>query len=128
MSAEDTVHATGGGVLQGTVRDLVAETQPAGAEAVEPAGKLLLSAVQPLHRFIEALKEAAQQDVFIHKAVKLVSVDGQVPLAAVFPHIALVHRHANQMRHHFRQAMVVIAFHPDDPGTAFWIGEPADAG
>ncbi len=128
VSAEHAVGAARGGVLQRSISNLVAEAQPARAEAVEPTREPLLLAVKPLHRFIEALEEAAQQDVFVDEAVELVAVDGQVPLAAVLPYITLVHGHANQMRHDFGQAMIVVALYPDNPAAALGIGEPADAG
>jgi|GEM_PF-3935799 hypothetical protein len=47
------------------------------------------------------------------KAVKLVTVDGQVLLAGVRPFILLIYAYAHQVRHHFREAKVVVAFHPD---------------
>src|SRR5258708_25773425 len=41
------------------------------------------------------------------------SVDREMALAGKFPDILLVNRYANQMRHDFRQSMIVIALHPD---------------
>ena len=41
------------------------------------------------------------------------SVDGKVPLACIIPRIFLVNADAYQVRHHFRQAVIVVAFYPD---------------
>lgn len=54
----------------------------------------------------------AQQHVVENKAVKLMSVHGQVAFTGELPKILLVHRHSNQMRHDMRKSLIVVAFHP----------------
>jgi len=41
-------------------------------------------------------------------------VDRQMPLALIMPGILLIDRHAHQVGHHLREAMVVVSFYPDD--------------
>ena len=41
------------------------------------------------------------------------SVDGEVPLACIVPRVFLENANADEVRHHFRQAVIVVAFHPD---------------
>ena len=59
------------------------------------------------------LPQARNFEIPDGKAVKLMSMDGQMPLAGIIPRILLVNRNADQMRHHFRQAMIVVPLHPD---------------
>jgi len=60
------------------------------------------------------------------KTVKLVAVDGHVLFAGKFPFILLVHGNAHQVRHYFRQAVVMVAFHPHHFFFMFGIGKLAD--
>ena len=49
-----------------------------------------------------------------------------VPQPAIFPHIALIHAHPDQVRHDVGQPVIVIAFHPHDLNVALGIGKLAD--
>ena len=99
VPAEDAVGTTLLRILQGAFGNLVAQAKPARAEAVEPARHVVLLAVELLRAVIEPLKEAAQQNVAVHKAIELVAVDGEVALAVVLPYVALVDGHTDQVRH-----------------------------
>jgi hypothetical protein len=81
-----------------------------------------------LNACIEELAKATDEFVFQNETIELVSVDGEVTFALVFPDVALVDRDADQVRHHFREAMIVIPFDPDDFDLALAIGELADLG
>src|SRR5258707_8996519 len=54
------------------------------------------------------------------------SVNGEMPFALIFPDILLVHGHAHQMRHDFRESVIVIAFHPDHFNSMTRIRKLAD--
>ncbi len=56
------------------------------------------------------------------------AVHRQMPLALVFPNVALVDGHADQMRHQVGQASVVVSLDPDHFNLALWIGKFADIG
>lgn len=60
------------------------------------------------------------------KTVKLMSMDGQVPLVCIVPRILLINADADQMRHHFGQAMIMVPFHPDYFHIMFGVGQLAD--
>ena len=60
------------------------------------------------------------------KTVKLVAVDGQMPLAGVVPLVFLIYGNTYQMRHDFRQPVVVIAFYPNHFYAMLGVGELAD--
>jgi hypothetical protein len=119
VAAENAVRTALCGIVQGAFRHLVAQAQPACAETIEPTRDALLLAFEALHGLVKANEEFAEQDVLVDETVELVPVDGKMALAAVLPHIALVDRDADQVRHHIRQAVVVIALNPDDLPFAF---------
>ena len=76
----------------------------------------------------EVLPYTTDEEIFADEAIKLMSVHGEMALAFVQPYITLIHRHTDNVRHEIREAMVMIAFHPDDLDPAFGIGELADIG
>ncbi len=66
--------------------------------------------------------------VFYDEVVELMPVDGQIAFAVCFPGVFLINRNAYQMRHHIRQAVIVIALNPYDFHAAFRVGEFSDEG
>lgn len=108
--------------------DFGREAQPSAAHAVEELGKRSRARVDALQQQVDGSADAAEQHVIDHKAVKLMSVHGQVPLARELPHILLVDANAHQMRHEMRESLVVIAFDPDHLDAAPGIGKLADVG
>jgi hypothetical protein len=98
------------------------ETQPSCVETVKVAGKPFASGIDLLQPQENQLAHPGQPQVPDPKAVKLVSVDGHVPLAGVAPHIFLVHGHSHQVRHDLGKAMVVVSFHPHDLNSVLRIG------
>ena len=72
------------------------------------------------------LSQARNFEIPDGKAVKLMSVNGQMPLARIVPRVLLVNRNADQMRHHFREAVIMIAFHPDHFHIVFGVGQLAN--
>lgn len=97
MAAEDTVRLACGCIRERSLCHLVAQPQPARAEAIEPTRHPLLLAIESLRHLEKLLEEAAQQDVLVDETVELVPMDGQVALSAVLPHIALVDGYADQV-------------------------------
>src|SRR5579863_9723830 len=59
-------------------------------------------------------------------AVKLMTVNGEVPQAAVLPRILLVDLYSDKVRHDVGESLVVVAFHPDDFNISLGVGELAD--
>lgn len=97
------------------------ETQPSCVETVKVAGKPFALGIDSLQPQENQLRQPRQPQVPDAEAVKLVPMDGHVPLAAVVPCIFLVHRHTHQMRHNFRKPMVVVPFHPHDLNSVLGI-------
>ncbi len=90
------------------------EAQPSCVETVKVAGKRFALRVDLLQPQKNQLPQPRQPQVPDAEAVKLVSMDGQMPLAGVIPRVFLVHRHSHQVRHDVREPMVVVSFHPHD--------------
>ena len=70
---------------------------------------------------MKKLANLAQQKIVDHKAVELMAVNGQMALSGIFPDVLLINRYADEVRHDVRQAVIVIAFHPDDFYAGLWI-------
>ena len=77
---------------------------------------------------IDELTQPAQQQVVDHKPVKLMTMDGQVTHALIFPDILPIHRDTNQVRQQIREPMIVIALNPHHFNVALGIRKLADAG
>jgi hypothetical protein len=81
-----------------------------------------------LYSVIKVFADPANKQIFADKSVELMAVHCQMALARIFPHVTLVDRNADQMRHQIRQAMIVVAFHPDHFHMPLGIGKLADIG
>ena len=75
---------------------------------------------------MERRKEIAENAVVHEETIKLVAMNCQVPDTAVIPLILLVYLDANQMRHHFRKAVVMVSFNPDNFYGSLGIRELSD--
>ena len=82
--------------------------------------------VQLLQLQKDPLADLAEEAVVDDEAVELVSVDGDVALAFVFPDELLVDRDADQVRHDFRESMIVVPFDPHDLNAAFRVRQLAN--
>lgn len=105
---------------------LCGQTQPSGVETVQVAGKLFASGIQLLQLQIKKLSNPAEPVIVDGKAVKLMAVNCHMTLAIEFPRIMLIHRDPDQVRHEFRQPVIVVPFHPDNFNLVPGIGELAD--
>jgi hypothetical protein len=126
MSAEDAI-----GVAQARVGNRARgyfgrKPQPASIQAVKKARESLAFEINFLQLKIEERTQPTEQKIVDHKAVELMSVNGQVPIATKIPLVFVIGLHSYQVRHHITQAVVVIAFHPDDLHAAFGIRKLAD--
>ena len=74
----------------------------------------------------ERSEPVVEADILDDEVVELMTVYGNVAMALITPLILLVHANTDQVRHDFREAVVVIAFHPDYFDVALWIGKFAD--
>jgi hypothetical protein len=102
------------------------QAQPSCVETVKVAGKLLAPGIDLLQPQKDELPQARNFEILDGEAVKLVSVDRQVLPPGETPLIFLVHPHAYQVRHDFRQPVVVIPFNPDHLDPVLWVGKLAD--
>lgn len=126
VAAKNAVTIARAGIFQRTFGDLVRQAQPAGIHAIQKAREDLAVRIELLNAIEDLLPQPADEQIAADEAVKLVAMDGQMAFPGVLPHIALVNRHADQMRHQLGQAMIVIAFNPDHLHTPAWIGKLAD--
>ena len=90
MAAEDTVGKACLRVGQGTFSHFVGESQPPCAQTVQRIRKLLVLGVPTLQMLINANTHAGEKVVFGDEAVKLMAVDGNVPLTVELPDVTLV--------------------------------------
>src|ERR1700722_14072616 len=114
------------GVEQSARRHFVRHTQPTGVDAVDETGYRLAFKIKPLQLQIEQRAEIIQAKVIGQKPVELMTMNGQVAQAAVFPYVLLIDAHADEMRHDVGEALIVIAFDPNYFQPAFRIGKFAN--
>jgi hypothetical protein len=127
VAAENTVRVMVAGMSQSSLGNLRGQAEPARVEAVEETGQGFVFRIPFLQLQVEQRSDQiADANIADHEAVELVAVDGDVAQTLIFPLIFLVHADADQMRHDFGQAVVVIAFDPDDFDVALGIGELAN--
>src|SRR6185503_14925365 len=100
------------GIGQGAFFYFVAKTKPAGICSVEKTTESLTAAIYFLKLQEQQLSHAAQQPVFAGEVIELVPVNRKMPHTRVRPAVLAVHWRADQMRHDWRKADVVVAFHP----------------
>ena len=61
---------------------------------------------------INQSRQAIHANVLYNEAVELVAMYRKVAQASILPFILLVHLDADQVRHHVRQPVIVVAFDP----------------
>jgi hypothetical protein len=110
----------------GACRDLARHAQPARVKAVDEARDRFVLEIELLQLQIEGGTPAAQAQIVDLESIELVAMNGDVPQASVLPDVMLVNTHADQVRHDVGEAMIMIAFDPDDFNTALGIGELTD--
>ncbi len=121
MAAEHALALSGMRVADGAVGDFVRKPQPARAHAVEETREAFRLRIELLDLIEQLLARAADEQILADESVELVPMDGQMTLAVVLPNVALIHRHADQVRHQVRQAVIVIALHPDHLNLALGV-------
>ncbi len=126
VAAKDAVAAARAGILQRAFGNLVRQPQPACIHAIQKTREDLAVRIQLLNAVKDLFPQPAEQQIAADEAVKLVAVDGEMTLAGILPHVALVDRNADQVRHQLRQPMVVVAFDPDHLHAAARVGEFTD--
>ena len=126
VPAEDAMNLALLCVPESALRNLLGKLQPPGVEAIEVSGKPFAPRINLLQPQEDELPQPRHLEVPDGEAVKLVAVDGEVALAPVGPGIFLVDANPDQMRHDLRQAVIVVAFHPNHFNAALGIGELAD--
>ncbi len=125
VTAEDALSLALFCVAERALGYLRRKAQPSCVETVKVAGKPVLS-VEFLQPEENELPQPRNLEVPDGKTIELMAVDGQVPHSAVVPLILLIDRHSHQVRHDFRQAVIVVPFHPDDFDIVPGIGKLAD--
>jgi len=126
MAAENALSVASFCVAERPSCYLRRQTQPSCVETVKVAGERLFPGIQFLQKQIKRLSDAGDVKIVDAKAVKLVSVDGHMPLPGKLPLILLIHRYANQVGHDLSKSVIVVAFNPDHFLFMLGIGELAD--
>lgn len=126
VTAEDALAMSTAGILNRSAGDLVGKPQPASTHTIEKTREAFGLRVELLNLVKQLLAHAAYEQIFADEAIELVSMYRQVTLAGVLPHITLIDRHADHMRHQVRQSVIVIPFHPDHFHAALGVGKLAD--
>jgi hypothetical protein len=112
------------GVSERTGSDFGRQAQPARIEAIQKTRQGFIFRIPLLQLQVEQrANPITDADAADHEAIELMSVDGDVAQAPIFPLIFLIHADAHQMRHDFGESTIVIAFHPDHFDLALGIGE-----
>jgi hypothetical protein len=68
----------------------------------------------------------AQLQLPDRESVELVTVDRQMAFAVVLPLVLLIDRDSHQVRHDFREAMIMVAFHPHHLDAVLGVRQLAD--
>ena len=126
VSAKDTLGFMVIRERDGARRDLARHPQPARVEAVDEARDRLVFEIELLQLQIEGSTPAAKAQIVDLESVKLVAMNGDVPQASVLPGVMLVNTYPDQVRHDVGEAMIMIAFDPDDFNASLGIGELTD--
>src|SRR5258708_37517254 len=67
-----------------------------------------------------------QQYVWEYEGKRHLAINGQVAFPLILPYVLLVDRYAQQVRHYFREPVIVVAFHPHHFNLMPWVGELPD--
>ncbi len=102
------------------------QPQPSGVEAVQVTGKTFSFEIDFLQIEVKELAELVQENTARDKAVKLMAMNGQVAFPLILPYILLVDRYAHQVRHNFRESVIVVTFYPHHFNLVPRIGEFPD--
>jgi hypothetical protein len=109
-------------------RNSVREQQPASIHAVQKPGDAFGSRIHLLDLEKDQLTQSADPKIPFDEAIELMAMHRQMPLALVFPNVALVNGHPDQVRHQVGEAGIVVALDPNHFNLALWIGKLADVG
>jgi hypothetical protein len=126
MTAEDALRSLRCGVGQCPGGNFAGHAQPGRVQPLEKAGETLFAKIQLLNLQVKRHEKIAERKIIYHQAVKLVSVNCQMAVAAKIPDILLEDFHAHQVRHDVGKPLVMVAFDPHHFDFALGIGEFAD--
>ncbi len=103
VSAEDAINGAGLRVGEGAIHDAWGHASPIRGAVIEEADNGFGGSIDHGDDIVEKeFADADQDGIALHEVVELVSVDGEVALAAEIPDIAPVDRDADQVRHNVR--------------------------
>ncbi len=126
VTAKDAIGAVLAGVRKRAPGHFRRHSQPARVQAIDKPGTGLSLEIELLQTEVQRSSDRTKLETADLEAIKLVAVDGHMRKPSVAPCILLVNFHAHKMRHHVRETMVVVAFHPHDFNIPLGIGELAD--
>src|SRR5579863_1678380 len=109
MAAENSGGIVLARILQSPCRYFRRHAQPTRVQPVDEPNDGLVLEIQLLQFEVERCAQPAEANIVYLEAVKLMAVDGNVPKSAKLPSVALIHPHADQVRHDVGEAVVVIA-------------------
>ncbi len=121
VAAEYASHVPLLSVPDGTGSDFLRQTQPDSIEPLQKAHHLALAKRYLLQSFVKGRKQIAEETVVDDKTVELVAVYGQIMNSTKPPLVFLIDVDSDQVRHHFAQAVIVVALYPNYLNTALGI-------
>ena len=126
MAAKNTIGTIHACMEQRTGGHLGRKPQPAGIQAVNRPGQWLAFEIKFLQLQIKPRPQIVELHVINAEPIKLVPVDRQMTEACMLPAVLLIHFYAHQVRHHIRQALVVISLDPHNFNISLRIGKLAN--
>jgi len=126
MPAEDAVGTALPGKGQRSRSHFRRHAQPSRVQPVNQPRQRLAFQIHLLQPQIKRRAPAAEPHAIHLKSVELVAMNRDVPQAAVFPRVMLIHANPHQVRHDIRQPVIVIAFHPDNFNVALGVRKLAN--
>ena len=121
MAAEDALSLALLSVLQRSGGNFGRHAEPACVHPIDEPRNRLAFEIEFLQFEIEGSAELAEANVIYLKAVELVAVDCDMAKSSIIPDVTLVDAHADEVRHDVGEAVVMIAFDPNDFDVALRI-------
>lgn len=128
VAAKHTLAFSGLSITDRAAGNCIRQQQPAGIHAIQKPRDTFGSRIYFLDFEEDQLAQSTDPKILFDETIELMTVHRQMPLTLVLPHVALVYRDADQVRHQVGEAGVVVAFDPHHFHLALRIGKLADVG
>ena len=118
VPAKDTLDISVLRVSQSLSGDFIGQPEPDGIESLQKPCEPGSSKSHLLQVLMNRSEHAWEQAIVDQEPIKLVAVNSQMSKALELPLVFAMDRDADQMRHHLRESVVVVSFHPDNLDAA----------